>query len=424
MGIRGTRMKSFRRNDRDRVKGKIVLPFYFFLFTCLCFAQTLAPGGPGKDAQWATAGKQAIGTSATRESKVWFTLAQGVMTEVYYPDVTVANVHMLQFVVVNPKTKKVVTERDDAIHQIKPLKIDSLSFQQINTAKSGEWKITKTYTTDPSGNAVLMDVMFSGGLKGYVLYVYYDPSLNNTGMGDKAWTDGEALYASEGNKTSALICELCRFGEKTSGYLGVNDGLSQLKSEAKINDVYSNASAGNVVQTARIDQSVSGDSVNTFRLVLGFGENSQAALSAANSAARKGFNSLSRSYDAGWSAHVSPLPKVDPKYQAQFNMAAMVLKAQEDKTVPGANVASLTVPWGGGANANEDVGGGYHLVWSRDLYHVFTAYMAIGDRGAAERALDFLFKIQQKEDGSFPQNSWLDGKRGWGSLQMDGSVTR
>ncbi|MBC7796896.1 MAG: glucoamylase, partial [Pyrinomonadaceae bacterium] len=37
----------------------------------------------------------------------------------------------------------------------------------------------------------------------------------------------------------------------------------------------------------------------------------------------------------------------------------------------------------------------------------------------ANRALDFLFKIQQKPDGSFPQNSLLDGTKGWGSLQLD-----
>src|SRR6476660_2560937 len=112
------------------------------LFLCLCIsvvitdlhAHTLAPGGPGNDAQWATAAKQGIGTSATLESKVWFTLAQGVMTEVYYPDVTAANVHVLQFVVVNPKTRKVETEQTDAIHQVKVLRPDSLTFQQINTA--------------------------------------------------------------------------------------------------------------------------------------------------------------------------------------------------------------------------------------------------------------------------------------------------
>ena len=163
---------------------KAILPFLFLLLASTLPAQSIAPGGPGKDAQWATAGKQAIGTSATRESKVWFTLAQGVMTEVYYPDVTVANVHLLQFVVVNPKTKKVETERDEAIHQIKPLKVDSLSFQQINTAKSGEWKITKTYATDPKNDAVLIDVRFEKKDTDLQLYVYYDPSIGNTGMGD------------------------------------------------------------------------------------------------------------------------------------------------------------------------------------------------------------------------------------------------
>jgi GH15 family glucan-1,4-alpha-glucosidase/enterochelin esterase-like enzyme len=113
------------------------------------------------------------------------------------------------------------------------------------------------------------------------------------------------------------------------------------------------------------------------------------------------------------------LPKVDPKYQAQLNMAAMILKAHEDKTKRGANIASLTVPWGGGENANENNIGGYHLVWSRDLYQVATAYMALGDREAANRALDFVFNVQQKPDGSFPQNSFLDGKPFWGSLQLD-----
>ena len=100
-------------------------------------------------------------------------------------------------------------------------------------------------------------------------------------------------------------------------------------------------------------------------------------------------------------------------------MAAMILKAHEDKTKRGANIASLTVPWGGGENANENNVGGYHLVWSRDLYQVATAFMALGDKDAAVRALDFLFNVQQKPDGSFPQNSYLDGKPFWGSLQLD-----
>ena len=409
------------RTIRDllAISSKSLLPFSFFLFTCLSSAQSIAPGGPGKDAQWATAAKQGIGTSATLESKVWFTLADGVMTEVYYPNVTVANVHLLQFVVVNSKTKKVETERGDAIHEIRSLRSDSLSFQQINAAKSGEWKITKTYTTDPNNNSVVIDVVFSGAPRGNLLYVYFDPSLNNTGMHDKGWSEGDSFLASDGDKSSALVCNLCKFGSMTNGYFGTSDGLQQLNSSFGIRNQYSQASDGNIVQLARIDQSISGDSVNTFQIVLGFGASPQEALTVAKSTAKRSFYGANQKYEKGWTDYVKTLPRVDPKYQAQFNMAAMVLKAQEDKTIRGANVASLTIPWGGGANANEDVGGGYHLVWARDLYHVFTAYMALGDKAAAGRALDFLFNIQQKDDGSFPQNSRLDGKGGWGSLQMD-----
>ena len=104
------------------------LPLCVFalIFFISAHAQTLAPNAPGNDAQWATAGKQGIGTSSSLESKVWFTLAEGVMTEVYYPDVTVANVHKLEFVVVNPKTKKVETESEDANHNIQSLETSIL----------------------------------------------------------------------------------------------------------------------------------------------------------------------------------------------------------------------------------------------------------------------------------------------------------
>ena len=412
----------------------LLLPFAFLLFTCSSFAQTLAPGAPGKDAQWATAGKQAIGTSASLDSKVWFTLADGVMTEVYYPDVTVANVHLLQFVVVNKTTGKVETERDDTVQQIEYLDKrsfsfsneppTSLSFYQTNWAKDKKWRIRKKYITDPKNNTVLIDLEFTQNLESkdsYDVYVYYDPSMNNSGMHDTAWTQNGVLVASDNDKFSALTSAF-GFTTLTNGFLGTNDGLTQLKNKKKI-DIYDKAENGNVVQFAKLN--LIGGGVEAFRvyyhntLALSFGKTSEEAIKDAKTSLEKGFQKDFTEYEKGWSDYVKTLPKVEAKHQAQFNMAAMVLKAQEDKTVRGANVASLTIPWGGGKNANEDVGGGYHLVWARDLYQVFTAYLALGDTAAANRALDFLFNIQQKPDGSFPQNSWLDGRNGWGGLQMD-----
>jgi glucoamylase len=45
--------------------------------------------------------------------------------------------------------------------------------------------------------------------------------------------------------------------------------------------------------------------------------------------------------------------------------------------------------------------------------------MAMGDRASANRALDYHFHRQQKPDGSFPQNSWVDGRDIGRGLQMD-----
>ncbi len=401
-----------------------------------------APGAPGKDAHWATAGKQAIGTSASLESKVWFTLAQGAMTEVYYPDVTTANVHLFQFVVVNSKTKKVETEQDALIKN--PLvsgksssksawfarfmqerwtefdfsksnqDVNSLYFNQITSSESGKWSILKSYITDPKSNTVLLRVRFLPSDKELQLYVYYDPSLANTGMHDTAWNQDEALLSQDKDISSALIAS-APLSEISNGFYQTSDGLEQLKSNGKIVTPYARAENGNVVQIAKVKVE-RGKEVD---FALSFGKTPDEALQTAKSSLAKGFDKILAQYTRGWSDYVKTLPVVEPKYQAQFNMAAMVLKAQEDKTARGANVASLTIPWGGGVNANEDVGGGYHLIWARDLYHVVTAYMALGDLAAANRALDFLFDIQQKPDGSLPQNSQINGKGGWGSLQLD-----
>jgi glucoamylase len=414
---------------------------------CAVSAQSTAPGGPGKDAQWAAAGKQAVATAANLESKVWFTLAQGVMTEAYYPNVTVANVRVLQFVVVNRKTTKVETEQDDCksvtasvpvgreekiLHLpsvTKAVKVPlsefyrnvsfpgTLRFRQQSIATSGNWAITKHFITDPSSNTALFSVSFRTSDPDNELYVYYDPSLANSGMHDTAWTEGRHLLSQDGEISSALTCGRCRMSETVNGFFGVNDGLTQLRTDGKITQAFSKAENGNVVQVARIERVTihGGDML----FALSFAKSPADAARDATAALTKGWEKIYQDYQSGWVNYLKTLPAVDPKYQAQFNMAAMQLKAHEDKTHRGANIASLSVPWGGGENANENTVGGYHLVWSRDLYQVFTAYLALGDKAAAERALDFLFKVQQRPDGSFPQNSWLDGRPFWTSLQMD-----
>lgn len=370
----------------------------------------LAPGAPGAEARWPSAGKQGVGTSNTLESKVWFTLRAGVMTEVYYPTVDVANSQELQFVVVSPGGR-VETEAEDATHRIEIIDPRALSFRQTNAAKSGAWTITKTYTTDPARHTVLVEVQFKSRNTA-ALYVYYDPSLHNSGLHDSAWTQGDALVASDAGETSALLSST-GFIEMTNGYLGTSDGLTQLRARGRITEKHARAADGNVVQVGRVHAG------QPFTIALGFGREAEEALGNARASLAKGFARVRADYERGWHEYLASLRRVEAKYQRQFDMAAMILRAHEDKTYRGANIASLSVPWGGGATANEPNVGGYHLVWSRDLYQVATAFHALGDKAGADRALNYLFKVQQKADGSFPQNSWLDGRPFWGSLQMD-----
>jgi glucoamylase len=372
----------------------------------------LAPGAPGKDAQWASAGKQGIGTSNTLESKIWFTLQGGTLTEVFYPTVDMPQVQSLQFVIVNPQSGKVETEREDANTHVRLLSDRGLLFRQTNSAKTDEWKIIKTYVTDPFRNTLLIDVQFETKNSALVPYVYFDPSLNNSGMHDSAWTEGDALLANDSDKFSALLVS-GGFAETTNGFYQVGDGLDQLRQSGRILTSYKRAENGNVTQLGRIKRP------GRVTLALGFGKSAADALTAARGSLKTGFQVCLKQYEQSWLSVLRSLPRVAPKYQAQFNVAALVLKAHEDKTFRGANVASLSAPWISGSAANEPHVGGYHLVWARDLYHVATAYLALGDKASTLRALNYLFEVQQRPDGSFPQITWIDGRPVGDAVQMD-----
>ncbi|HEX4660425.1 MAG TPA: glucodextranase DOMON-like domain-containing protein, partial [Streptosporangiaceae bacterium] len=99
----------------------------------------------------------------------------------------------------------------------------------------------------------------------------------------------------------------------------------------------------------------------------------------------------------------------------------------EDKTYPGAIVASLASPWGQSVPAGVTSGGepsyfgSYREVFARDLYEAFTGLLADGDIATARAATLFLLERQQLADGSMPRNSLLNGKPApdTGGIQLD-----
>jgi glucoamylase len=99
----------------------------------------------------------------------------------------------------------------------------------------------------------------------------------------------------------------------------------------------------------------------------------------------------------------------------------LVLAGSEDKLNRGASIAAPNMPWIWGTLKLEDgkrFSGPYHLVWPRDLYHVATALQSAGDHAAAERMVDYLWRVQ-KPDGSFWQNTFVNGKEKWTGEQLD-----
>ena len=76
-------------------------------------------------------------------------------------------------------------------------------------------------------------------------------------------------------------------------------------------------------------------------------------------------------------AHVIPLDAASGDGGKLYHISHSLLLAHEDKTYPGALIASLSIPWGE-VKGDEDLGG-YHLVWTRDMVNSATGLMATGN---------------------------------------------
>src|SRR3989442_15371648 len=73
---------------------------------------TLAPGGPGALSHFDLARKDCLGTAADTASKVWYTIAGGVLSDVYYPTIDNTNVETLQYIVTDGSTFTDLQSRD------------------------------------------------------------------------------------------------------------------------------------------------------------------------------------------------------------------------------------------------------------------------------------------------------------------------
>src|SRR5688572_175716 len=84
-------------------------------------AQRPAPGAPGAIHVWAPADKHGFGTAVQLTSKAWFTLRQGSLSEIYYPDLSTPAFRGLQFAVADGNGFLQRETVDDDPRHIEPL---------------------------------------------------------------------------------------------------------------------------------------------------------------------------------------------------------------------------------------------------------------------------------------------------------------
>jgi glucoamylase len=383
-------------------------------------AKAPAPGAPGAKHTWAPADKHGFGTATRLHSNVWFTLRKAEMTEAYYPDLGTPSLRSLEFVVAG--NGFVDRETDPGVHA-KVSARDGLVYRQ--TTRTSRWRLVKTWITDPSRPTVLASVHFES-LTGKPLRVYalVDPAPGDDGNDDVGLSLGSELVARDDTVASSVATRP-RLRETTSGYMGsASDPWTDLQ-DGDIDAQYDATAPGNVVQAARTPLTGRRGHRN-MRLAIGFGADQTNARNRAAASLRRPFILSLRRYALGWLRYRATLrdaPKWmrrDESLDRLYDQSLYVLAASEDKRNRGASVASPTMPWVWGTLTleNTESSGPYHLVWPRDLYHVATAQQLAGDKAGAARLLDFLWRVQ-KPDGSFWQNTEVDGREHWTTEQLD-----
>ncbi|HUR07289.1 MAG TPA: glucodextranase DOMON-like domain-containing protein [Nonomuraea sp.] len=385
--------------------------------------------GPGAASHFGLARKDCVGTAAGRASKVWYTVAGGVLSDVYEPTIDNTNVETMQFAVTDGRTFTELQSRDTTYKVTTDR--SGMTCTITSSSKTGRYRLTTTYLTDPGSDAVVVRTRLQP--PGLRLYVRLDASVNGNGGGgtpnggaDSGVVDGPTgapVISDTNTETSAPARDYAvpthlalraerRLQQANVGYAGTpGDGAAQLDADHTLTP-NPTAPDGNVVATARLPLDGSGE----VTFALGFGRTAAAASRTAGEAAARPFESTRARYEAGWAAYDDKLREPPAALADAYRLSANVLKAGEDKTFPGAVVASLAGPWGQAVGAGEKVGGkavyfgSYREVFARDLYEAFTGFLTDGDLPTARATARFLLERQQLPDGRLPRNSLLNGR--------------
>ncbi len=149
----------------------IVFPLSSHSLSFAASPASTASDGPGALSHFDLARKDCLGTARNTTSKVWFTIANGVLSDVYFPTADNTNVETLQYIVTDGSTFTDLQTRDTT-YSVQLLDKHALDCEVTTTAKSGKYRIITDYLTDSNRNTVVMNIHFIplvGDLSNYKL---------------------------------------------------------------------------------------------------------------------------------------------------------------------------------------------------------------------------------------------------------------
>jgi len=379
-----------------------------------------APGGPGTAPTWTSSAKDSakdmVGC-ALGLSRLWFTLGFGIVNEVYYPRVDIPQIRDLGFIIADGEGFWAEVKRG-ANYRMRLLAPGVPAVEVVHQHE--RFSLRLRIAPDARRDVLAIECRLDGDPKLRV-YVLLASHLGATGYGNRAaivrYRRRRTLWAEQGPFGAALAAvdekQRDAIGRASAGYGGDSDGWQDFARNGAMTWEYENAGPGNVALMAELPRRVV--------LALAFGSSAEAAATLAISSLLQPFDNLLQQHIAPWQAwhaecserHAVPLD-VPPALAEEFHVSTIVLRTHQDKTYPGAMVASLSLPWGNSGNER----GGYHLVWPRDMVETAGALVAIGAEQQARDALRYLIATQL-EDGHWYQYQWLGGRAYWQGIQLD-----
>jgi len=370
-----------------------------------------APQADRYQPTWATARKDIVGTGLGA-SRVWFTMAEGIVTEVYYYRIDIPHIRDLGFIVADGRDFWAELRRLD--NYSVALAHDCTPAVTV-THHHERFTLRLRVCPHQDRDVLLVDYELEGQaeLRPYVLGSPRLGSDADNNVGEATCYNGRrVLWAEQGPFGLALLAAAPgvpdAFGRISAGCAGASDGWQDFYRNRRMTWEYDRAGPGEIA--------LMGELPRRGTLALGFAASKESAATLAAAALVEDFDHVWRDQVAAWSAWADTLkePRIPAILKPTFARSAMVLKTHGDRTFRGAMVASLAVPWGETSGSR----GGYHLVWARDLVESAGALIAIEAWHDARDVLRYLIATQQ-DDGHWLQNQWLGGKPFWQGVQLD-----